>query len=58
LVPGLSAAPGRSSQQAQDHADEGMQLVQGGDLNGAEAELRRAVELDPDNSVYLLNLVK
>jgi Flp pilus assembly protein TadD len=35
-----------------------MQLVQGGDLKGAEAELRRAVELDPDNSVYLLNLVK
>ncbi len=56
LAPALSAAPGGSSRQAQEHADEGMRLVQGGDLKGAEAQLRRAVELDPDNSVYLGSL--
>ncbi len=56
LVPALSAASGDSSGQAREHADEGMRLVQSGDLKGAEAELRWAVELDPDNSVYLGSL--
>jgi len=54
--PAPAAASGGSSQQAQEHADEGMRLVQSGDLKGAEAQLRRAVELDPDNSVYLGSL--
>ena len=50
-VPAAGDAP-----QAQAHADKGARLMQGGDLKGAEDELRRALELDPENAVYLGSL--
>src|SRR6516225_4251501 len=45
-----------SNTQAQQHADKALQLVKDGDLEHAEAELRRAVELDSNNAVYLGSL--
>jgi Flp pilus assembly protein TadD len=41
---------------AQAHADKGLKLMEEGDLKGAEAELRRAVQLDPENAVHLSSL--
>jgi tetratricopeptide (TPR) repeat protein len=38
---------------ARQHADAGVELAQKGDLAQAEAELRRAVALEPRNSAYL-----
>src|SRR6266508_3790841 len=49
----IFASPVQASANAQEHADRGMQLAQSGDLKGAEAELRRAVELAPRDPVYL-----
>src|SRR5262245_40767628 len=46
----------QASARAQEHADRGMELAQGGDLKGAEAELRRAVELAPRDPAYLASL--
>ena len=42
--------------QTEDHAGKGLELVQQGDLKGAESELRRAVELSPKNPTYLASL--
>ena len=39
--------PPQDTTTAKEHAERGMQLAQSGDLNGARAELRRAVELAP-----------
>ena len=52
----IFASPVQASANAQEHADRGMQLAQSGDLKGAEAELRRAVELAPRDPVYLASL--
>jgi predicted Zn-dependent protease len=45
---------GNNSATAQD--EKGLQLAQAGDLASAEAELRQAVELAPDNATYLAGL--
>lgn len=42
--------------EAQAHADTGLQFAQAGNLEQAEAELRRAVELAPANEVFLADL--
>src|SRR5262245_11192039 len=52
LAPALSNGLGNEPTQAQQHADKGLQLAKDGDLAHAEAELRRAVELESNNSVY------
>src|SRR3989454_10901486 len=52
----IFASPAQASAKAQGHADRGMQLAQSGDLKGAEAELRRAVELAPRDPAYLASL--
>jgi len=56
LAPALSNGLGNEPTQAQRHADKGLQLAKDGDLEHAEAELRRAIELDSNNSVYLGSL--
>jgi protein O-GlcNAc transferase len=42
--------------EAEAHADKGLQCSQAGDLEHAEIELRRAVQLAPDNPGFLGNL--
>jgi Flp pilus assembly protein TadD len=42
--------------QAQAHADRGLELARAGDLKGAEAELRLAVSLSPNEAEYLAGL--
>jgi tetratricopeptide (TPR) repeat protein len=41
---------------AQAHLERGLQLAQGGELQSAEVELRKAVLLKPDNSEFLSSL--
>lgn len=41
---------------AREHADRGTQLLNQGDLAGAEAEMRKAVELAPGEPAYLSSL--
>ena len=41
---------------AREHASRAAQLVQAGDLKGAEAEMRQAVELSPKEAEYLIRL--
>ena len=43
---------------AQQHARKGVKLAQAGDLVAAEEQLRRAVELEPENALYLAQLAK
>lgn len=49
-------APSQETPAAQTHAEGGLQLAQAGDLASAEAELRRAVELAPNDPAYLAGL--
>jgi tetratricopeptide (TPR) repeat protein len=42
--------------EAQTHADAGLRLAQAGNLEPAEAELRRAVELNPGDEAFLADL--
>ncbi len=56
LARGLACVPREGSAQAQAHAEKGLRLIQEGDLTGAEAELRLAVQLDPENPVHLGSL--
>ena len=52
----LAGAPGGSVDTAKRHADRGLRLAQAGDLKGAEAELRLAVHLSPNDPDYLADL--
>ncbi|HEV2492796.1 MAG TPA: tetratricopeptide repeat protein [Terriglobia bacterium] len=52
----VSGAWPQSTADAQAHADRGLQLAQSGNLAGAETELRRAVEMAPNDSRYLTDL--
>src|SRR6266849_2973662 len=45
-----------AADQAQEHADRGLELARSGDLKGAETELRLAVHLSPNESDYLAGL--
>jgi len=49
-------SPPQDATTAQEHAERGRQLAQSGDLKGAEAELRRAVELAPRDAPALSTL--
>src|SRR5256885_1068527 len=51
-----SAAATNGQNIAEWHSDKGLQLVQAGDLAGAESELRIAVALAPNNPELLSNL--
>jgi hypothetical protein len=42
------SAPGGVADTAQEHADRGLELARSGDLKGAEAELRLALHLSPN----------
>ena len=44
------------SSRAQEYANRGLQLAQAGDLENAEIKLRRAVELAPNDPIYLAGL--
>jgi len=46
----------QAADQAQIHADKSFELIQKGDLVGAEVELRQALELEPRNATYLGSL--
>jgi Flp pilus assembly protein TadD len=50
------ALPASQNQEAQQHANRGFQLAQNGDLKGAENELRRAVDLAPNEPQFLSGL--
>ncbi|PYV01312.1 MAG: hypothetical protein DMG26_13870 [Acidobacteria bacterium] len=50
------ARPAQRPEEAQVHASKGVQAAQQGNLKSAEAELRRAVEIEPRNPVYLATL--
>jgi hypothetical protein len=50
------STPYGAADEAQAHADRGLELAQAGDLRGAEAELRLAVTLSPNNLDYLAGL--
>jgi tetratricopeptide (TPR) repeat protein len=54
----LAAAPlfGQSASPAQEHAERGLEFAQRGDLKSAEAELRKAVELAPNDAALLTSL--
>jgi tetratricopeptide (TPR) repeat protein len=52
LTQDFAAAPGNNPAQASAHADKGMRMLSDGNLQGAEAEFRLAVELDPQSGVY------
>jgi tetratricopeptide (TPR) repeat protein len=58
LVPftGAFAALRETASEAKQHAEKGVQCAQAGDMVCAEAELRRAVELAPDDASYLTSL--
>jgi len=45
-----------AADQAQEHADRGLELARSGDLKGAETELRLAVHLSPNQPDYLAGL--
>jgi len=47
---------GQAKSEAPAHAERGLQLLQGGDLRAAEAELRHAVKLSPRDPTYLADL--
>jgi tetratricopeptide (TPR) repeat protein len=50
------SAPGGVADTAQEHADRGLELARSGDLKGAEAELRQAIYLSPNETDYLAGL--
>jgi tetratricopeptide (TPR) repeat protein len=59
LLLGISIAPavlGQAAAEAQRHAESGFALASRNELKSAETELRRAVELAPENSEYLSGL--
>ncbi len=47
---------GLGKDRAQEYTERGLKFAQAGDLKGAEAELRRAVELAPNDPTYLADL--
>lgn len=51
-------ASGQGSSAGQQYAARGLELAQAGDLKNAEDQLRRAIELSPDNSAFLADLGK
>jgi tetratricopeptide (TPR) repeat protein len=54
----VAASPllGQGASRAQDHAEKAVQFVQRGDLKSAESELRKAVEISPNDSALLTSL--
>ena len=47
---------GQGASAAQDHAEKAVQFVRRGDLKSAESELRKAVEVSPNDSALLTSL--
>ena len=56
LLPGGAGILHAQSSTGAEHAARAAQLVQAGDLKGAEAEMRQAVELSPKEPQYLARL--
>jgi pentatricopeptide repeat protein len=52
----VSGVPGQAVREAEGHAQAGLRFAQQNDLKNAEAELRRAVDLSPNNPEYLTGL--
>jgi Flp pilus assembly protein TadD len=55
-VQALSGVPGQAIREAEGHAQAGLRFAEQNDLKNAEAELRRAVDLSPNNPQYLTGL--
>jgi tetratricopeptide (TPR) repeat protein len=55
---GCLVAFGQAERTASLHPEAGRRLAQAGDLKGAEAELRRAVEISPKDSAVLASLAQ
>ena len=55
-VDAISAAASQAIREAQEHAEAGLRFAQQNDLKHAETELRRAIELAPNNPQYLAGL--
>jgi len=51
-----ATAESQTESEAAAHADRGLQLAQSGDLTSAESELKRAVELAPNDASFLASL--
>ena len=56
FLPGVAELLNAQHSLARQHASKADQLVRTGDLKGAEAEMRQAVELSPKNPEYLMRL--
>ena len=56
FLPGGAELLNAQDSLAKQHASRAAQLVQANDLKGAEAEMRQAVELSPNNAEYLTRL--
>lgn len=56
VLPGGAELLNAQNSLASKHASRAAQLVQAGDLRGAEAEIRQAVELSPKETEYLIRL--
>jgi Flp pilus assembly protein TadD len=52
FLPGSAGSTGAQSSQGAEHAAHAAELVQAGNLKGAEAEMRRAVERSPREAQY------
>jgi Flp pilus assembly protein TadD len=50
------SAPDDAADNAQAHADRGLEIARAGDLKGAEAEFRLAINLSPNDADYLAGL--
>src|SRR5215469_8313671 len=55
-VQGVCGVPCQNVTEAEEHAQAGLRFAEQKDLKDAEAELRRAIELSPNNPQYLTDL--
>lgn len=52
----LTPLPGQQTSLTQEHAEKALQFAQRGDLRSAESELRKAVDISPDDPALLTSL--
>jgi len=56
FLTGIAYLFGQTNSTAQQHAEKAIEFAQHGDLRSAEGELRKAVEISPDDSALLTSL--